>query len=218
MRIDIRLLDISMELDALELHLKYAEEQITHIERTEKDRYETLAKIQRSEMDDFEWQELRDEYTRRVEYLVPSFFRVPYLVVLYAVYESAIIEIACLLQEKQSQQLSIDDLRGDLLARANKYFTHVLKFQLCPDSKAWNKIILLSDLRHAIAHANGRIEMLNQTSRKKITNLAKKNMGIDIWNGHIMITKSLVEELLSNVRTSLDDLVNRYKEWDDKQS
>ena len=147
---------------------------------------------------------------------MPRFFRAPFLVVLYAVYESAVIEVARFVQERQSQPISIDDLRGDLLERAKKYYTHILKFDLCVNQKDWHRIMMLSELRNAIAHANGRVEMLNQGARKKITAWEKQEIGLSTYHGYIIIEPELAKNLLESVWSSLTDLVDRFKKWDDE--
>ena len=87
---------------------------------------------------------------------------------LYAVYESVVIEIADLIRDKQSQQIKIDDLRGNFLEKAKKYYKHILQFDLYSNEKAWQQIKMLSELRNAFAHANGRMDRLKPKPKKKL--------------------------------------------------
>lgn len=216
--VDFRLLDVSLELDALENHLQLIEKQIDHVGKKERLRLDTLIRKERLSSDEPEWHEAVSEYTQRIEFLLPRFFRGPFLVALYAVYESAVIELARLIQGKQSQPISMDDLRGDLLRKAKKYFSHILKFELCTNQKTWHKITMLSELRNALAHANGRVEMLNEGSRKKIRAWERLNLGLSTHYGYLIVEPRLARELFESVRTSLDELVRRYKEWDDEKT
>ena len=162
---DFRLLEIveiEHELYALEDHIKLIESQIKRFQRKERLRLDTHIKIQRLSPEDPEWHEAIQYYNERIEFLLPRFFRGPFLVALYAVYESAVTEIAQLMQKKMQQGISIKDLRGGFLERAKKYYGYILKFDLCTEEKVWQRINMLAELRNAFAHVNGRIEMLNE--------------------------------------------------------
>lgn len=213
--IDFRLLDVSMELKALEDYLETMEKQIDHIAASEKLILEAAIREQNIRPSDPEWHFEHQDYYHRVEFLFPRFFRGPFLVSLYAVYEVSVTEIARLLQKEQGKAISIDDLRGDdFLDRAKKYYKHILNFELCTDNEAWQQIKMLSEVRNAIAHTNGRIEMLRGRSKEKILDWEKKRIGIDTQWGYIAVDRAFVERTFSKVQSSLGDLVQRYKEWD----
>lgn len=181
--VDFRLLDVSMELHALEDFLATMEKQIDHIAASEKLRLEAAIRNQNITPDDAEWQFERQDYDHRVNFLLPRFFRGPFLVSLYAVYEASVTEIARLLQKSQGRAISIDDLRGaDFLNRAMKYYRHILNFELCTDNSAWQQIQMLSEIRNAIAHTNGRIEMLQESAKKgSWTGRRSELASIRIW-------------------------------------
>ena len=165
---DFRVLEIQSELYALEEHLETIEAQMDRIQRKERLRFDTFVKGERLSPEDIEWHQAIDDYTEHIEFLLPRFFRGPFLVSLYAVYESAVTEIAVLMQKELSTGISIKDIRGDFLERSKKYYKHILKFNLCPENKAWQRVKMLAELRNAFAHANGRMEMLKPESKKKI--------------------------------------------------
>ena len=137
---------------------------------------------------------------------------------LYAVYESAVIEIAKLMQQKLSQGISIKDLKGDFLERAKKYYKHILKFDLYTDDKAWLQVRMLAELRNAFAHVNGRMEMLKKNSRETLENCVQQKIGISIYSGYIVCDAKIVSEIFQIVRESIEDLLARYKQWDDNQN
>ena len=136
---------------------------------------------------------------------------------LYAVLETSVIEIARLIQQTQKQGIAINDLRGDFLERAKKYYKNVLKFELCSDDNAWQRIKILAEVRHAIAHANGRLDMLNENTKRKIKALEKQNLGISSYYNYLLVDSYFAKETFSKVRFLLESLVERYKEWDTKQ-
>lgn len=217
--LDFRLMDISLEHHALAEYLDTMEKQIDHITGSEKLILEAIIRDQRITPEDPEWDFEHQKYYHRVEFLLPRFFRRPFLVSVYAVYEASVTEIARLIQNRQGQAISIDDLRGDdLLDRAKKYYKHILKFDHCTDNSAWQQIKMLTEVRNAIAHTNGRIEMLCGQAKDKILDWEKKRIGIDTHWGYIVVDRAFVHKTFAYVQSSLDDLVQRYKQWDSAQS
>ena len=213
--IDFRLLDVALELSALEDYLETIERQIDHIRKSEKLLLDAAIRKQNLNADDPEWHEVLDPYEHRIEFLLPRFFRCPFLVSLYAVYETAVTEIARLIQKSQGQAIALSDIRGaDFLDQAKKYYKHILHFELCDDNAEWQQIIMLSQIRNAIAHTNGRIEMLRKKARDRIRNWEKKKIGMKSQWGYIIVDAAFVRKMFSSVQVSLLRLVDRYKQWD----
>jgi len=214
--IDFRLIEVELELSDLHYYLDLLEKQIKERQADYESDLQKIIKEKGLTPDDSDWQMVID-YENLKDYRMPRFFRAPFLISLYAVYESAVTEIAKLIKDKKDIAISINDLRGDFLDRAKKYFKDVLHFQLCQDKKAWQGINVLSVIRNAFAHANGRIEMFNQSLKQKILNLEKQKVGISSESGFIIIEERFSRDTLSSVSASLNDLVKRYKAWDDTQ-
>lgn len=216
--VDFRLLDVSLELSALKDYLETLEKQIEHIKKSEQEVLDATIRKLNITPDDPDWDFEHQTYDHRMEFLLPRFFRGPFLVSLYAVYESAVTEIARLIQKAQGQAISIDDLKGeDFLDRAKKYYKHILNFELCTDNSAWQQIKMLSEIRNAIAHTNGRIEMLRGKAKERIMDWEKRSIGIESQWGFIIIDATFLQRTFSRVQTSLEDLVERYKKWDNSQ-
>ena len=214
---DSRLVGASLELYGLEEHLKLIESQIVHIQKTEHHKARTSIREKRLHPDEPEWHIAWQEYHVRVDPL-PRIYRGPFLVALYAVYESIVTEIARLIQGKQSQRIGINDLKGGFLERAKKYYKCLLQFDLYSEEKVWQDVKMLFEIRNVFAHANGRLDMLNEKSRENMIIWEKQKLGISTWSGYIMCDKKLVARLFSEVRGSLEDLINRYKRWDDQNA
>ena len=165
--LDFRLLDIDLELSALDYHLNLIEQQIRNKAAFERILSQKKIKKLGLTSNDLEWHEEQHELDYIVEFLLSRLFRGPFLISLYAVYESGVTEVAALIQKRNKIAISINDLKGDFLKRAKKYYNVFFKdFELCSDNGVWQRISMLSDLRNAIAHVNGRIEMLNDKTRK----------------------------------------------------
>ena len=75
---DFRLLDASIELDALEEHLQLIKRQMEHIERTVRRKTETYICKEGLCPDDPEWHIAWQNYNYRIDSL-PRFFRGPFL-------------------------------------------------------------------------------------------------------------------------------------------
>jgi hypothetical protein len=215
--VDFRLLDVSLELHALEDHYELIEKQISHLIHAEKVSLDEYWKKEKLTPEDPEWDFARQECDRKIEFLLPRFFWGPFIVSLYAVLETSVLEIARLIQQNQKQGIGINDLRGDFLERAKKYYKNVIKFELCGDTNTWQRIKILAEVRHAIAHANGRLDMLNENTKKRIKALEKQNLGISSYYNYILLDSYFAKETFSKVRSLLKSLVDRYKEWDTKQ-
>jgi len=217
-KVDFRLLDISLELHALEDHYELIEKQLLHLGEAEKSALDEYRRKENLTPEDPEWDLARQECEQKVEFLLPRFFWAPFIVALYAVFETGVTEIARLLQKSHAQEIGIDDLRGDFLERANKYYKNILKFTLCDDDKTWQRIKMLAELRHAIAHANGRLDMLKEKSRRKVRAWEKQKIGISSYYNYLLIDSAFAKETLTQIRFSLESLVERYKDWDTKSN
>ncbi|MBM4274049.1 MAG: hypothetical protein FJ134_06260 [Deltaproteobacteria bacterium] len=212
------MIEIEAELFALDYHLNLIEEQIRNKEVFERMRSQRKIKKLNLTRDDPEWHEEQYELDYVIEFLLPRLFRSTFLVSLYAVYESAVTEIARLIQKQKVIAISINDLKGDFLDRAKKYFKDVINFQLYSGHEVWDRITMLSELRNAIAHTNGRIEMLNKGTKQKISSWEKQKVGISSLDGFVVIEEGFLRDTLRLVSASLNDLVERYKKWDDNQA
>ena len=203
--IDFRLTGVAVELIMLQEYLNLVEESIKRSQQEAADKRDAIVK---KFPDD--WDLASHDYCYQVEVMLPRILRGPFLVALFAVYESSVTEIASLIQKKQKQPIALDDIKGDLLDRAQKYYKHVLHFELSKSNRHWQRLVLLSDLRNAIAHTNGRIDMIRSGTKKKIL----KNQGVEEKFGYVIVTEAFLRETFELVNEDLEDLVARYKKWD----
>ncbi len=207
--VDFRLLEVGIELTTLKEHLKRIEDQI---EQRKKEIALELEEVRRLYDDYAEWDLARQELNIEIEieFSLPHILRGPFLVTLFSVYESAVTEIAGLIQKKQGQQIGIDDLKGDLLNRAKRYYKHILEFALSINNEHWKRLMILLDLRNIVAHENGRLEMVSREQRRKILRYEGANESYD----YLVVSRDFLSETLALVTDELEDLVARYREWD----
>jgi GTP1/Obg family GTP-binding protein len=132
---------------------------------------------------------------------------------LWAVFESGIVEIAKYLQGRQSQRLSIDDLRASNdFERALKYYADVLRFPLIEIDGAQERLNRLLLARKIIAHSNGRVEAIKPALLQKLHQLEKELGVVLVGTYHVSFPIGLVQEAALTVKNVLDDLIRRVKE------
>ncbi len=140
---------------------------------------------------------------------IPRFYNSPLLLILYAICEAAIVEIAGIVQNETGSLLGINELKGGFINRSTKYFEKVLRFKLFKKNEDWKRFKILTALRNAIAHANGRIDMVEKDLMSDIKKYAKSFKGINIESGVIVISLEFVEETISLMNTAILDLMSR---------
>lgn len=209
---EIELWALSEYLDALENYLPFMKEQ-------ERLRTDAWLKRKSSELDESDIDITLHELQDLVDDILPRFFHSPFLVALWSVYESAIINIASYLQKRDNISLSLKDIRGDnFLKRAKKYFDYVLHFPLCIDNHVWEYLQMVVVLRHSIAHGNGRITSIKSVeNQKKIKKWLKQDIGISVFNGNLIFSENFLQESYVILSNSLKDLLKRVREQRDRK-
>ena len=103
---------------------------------------------------------------------------------------------------------------GDFLNHARKYYRDTLKFELSQNNQYWERIRILTEIRHAIAHANGHLSMVTKKRREKIKKWIEQDIGIEDYYGDIIISRVFVREAFEIVKGELESLIERFKDWD----
>lgn len=204
---DLRFVEFFHELYALKDYIDSIESQLPDLIRKEKEKaHEKLSKMNCQD-DPFEYQAIEQETYELVEDVLPRYFRNPIIVTLWAIFESAIIEIAKEVKDQRNLPIVIKDINGDFLERTNKYFNHIIEIPLDTCGNSWQQLRKLYLLRNAIAHCNGRLENINSAcDRKKIVQWESENIGISTMNGNVLcspdfirVSHKIVLEFLTNI-------------------
>ena len=207
---DLRLVEVEVELGILEEQLEHIEEQIK-LGQTRAE--EEFAPNTPSE-DESDWDTRRQQYDYETEVILPRMWRSPFLVSMFSVYETSVTEVASLIQKKQERQIRLNDLRGEFLDRAKKYYKSILQFNLSTSNERWKRLNKLSDLRNVIAHTNGRLETVSRERKRKILRYEGANESYD----YLVVSRDFLSKTLALVTDELEDLVARYREWDTKSN
>ena len=97
------------------------------------------------------------------------------------------------------------------ISYAKKCCRDTLKFNLTQNSQSLER---LTELRHAIAHANGHLKLVREEKRKKIKKWIERNIGIKEYYGDIIVSGAFVRDAFEIVKGELESLTERFEDWD----
>jgi len=207
--IDFRFHEVKYELWALGEYIDMVERQLPIVERQEIDRVTSRLRAEGLEHDEAERSIASQTMVDLIENVAPRYFRGPILVALWAIYESASVEIAEYLREKKSALLALDDIRGNSdLDKTQKYFNKVLNFPLYTNDQAGNCLRELNLLRNELAHSNGRFSRIRPARRGEIERLATRGVTVS-QTDTLLFNNQFVRETFETVDSSLRDLITR---------
>lgn len=215
--LDNPLLEASCEIYAIEDYHKAIEEQIEHIQQKQKAQLDDYITKHKLTSDNPEWHNARTDYYDWIDLFLPRFFRGPFIVSLYALYESIVSEIANAIEKNKLDPhlKSFSSFRKkerlSFLERAHAYFDG-LNIDLCPDASTWEQLIILSKLRNAVAHANGRIESLSPPKREEIVQIVHYLPDVHAHSGYIAFGKDFVGRTTALVLSELRRLIECQRE------
>ena len=209
--LDFRFMAIEAELSVIVEHSESIERELPGLITNERERLE--AELTGSDEDEYVRQSMIHQIDEFADEMLPGLYRSPILVALWAIFESAILEIATYLQKEGGHRLGVDDLRGEnVFARARKYYEHILAFPLIESDRMTEELNVLLFVRNAIAHVNGRIEVIKARDLEKIRAWEKTQGGIRTDGQYLTFTGEFVQRMSNAVKASLDDLIKRVRE------
>lgn len=141
-----------------------------------------------------------------VRFKLSCTLRNPFLVTLFSVYELVVVEIAELIQGKKFYS---EDIKGNFLDWSKGYYKDELRFQLMGDNERWKRLKLLSDLRNAIVHRFGRVDMVDEKTMERI----RKHRLFKGDFEYIVVSEPFLRETFAVVKEELEELMKRYGEW-----
>jgi hypothetical protein len=206
---DLRFVEMFYELYALEDYIDSIESQLpVLIEREKEKTYQNMP-----ECDSIEWLQREQALYALIEDVIPRYFRNPIVVNLWAIFESAIIEIAKEIKDHQGLPITLDDIKGDFLERTNKYFNHIIKFPIDVRGSSWQHFRKFYLLRNALAHGNGRLDNIqNQDDFKHQLGLDNENGEVMIRDGNIFCSPSFIKNTLRIVFDFLGNITGKVKD------
>lgn len=211
-RIDFRFTQIEYELWALGHMLNVIEPTIVHL--AAQDEATTLGELREHgwEHDEAEVQIALQELSEKRERVLPRFMRGPFLIALWACFESALSDVARILQKEQNVVIALREVRGETpLKRARRYFEAVLRVPLDTDPDRMERLGDLYRIRNAFAHGNGlRTSMSEEAWQKLQGALRRQNLAIDRPEV-VVLTEDYVRNSFDDVNRSLRELIGRVR-------
>ena len=210
--VDFRFVDLEHELWSLGKYRELFEEQLSFLKDQERVRLRARLSSAESEMDDAERQFASEQVDVLVEEVLPRFFRGPYLIALWALFESGIIELADYLAQRKQLSLKLRDIRGrDPIEQWNKYFTHVVNYPLGVAESTWQRLDELRQVRHVLAHANGRLDLAEESARRKLEKWCGENRGLYAHFNLLIVSAEYTRTAHVLVTDTLSGLIGRVR-------
>ena len=207
--LDFRLLEVGIQLTTLKEHHDLIQDHIAQAEKAAEAKLKAgLQNLSLNDVDDGEADILQYEYDYHVEVVLPRIHRDPLVVVLYSVYESGVREVARHISGTLGVVTGIGS-NPDFLTCAKSFFDHYLGLKLSENSSRWERLHSLRQIRNLIVHGNGRLDLASPIQKKIV-----QDERIKEFLGFILIDEKYLEDLFRVVTSELEDLVERYKQWD----
>ena len=206
--IDFRLIELEQELRLISELRETLEHQIAHSIAQETLRTESAL---RKEHDWTEHEIAYQVLDHTLENLHSRLSRGLFLLALWAVFESVISEVAYFIADQRKANLKVQDLYGrSLRDKWSKYFSFVLGYELNFTKQEWMRLNELAALRNFFAHANGRVDQLNDKTKLKIKKI-KICGGVEMKLDYIFLNKEFLKDSTEFVHGIMQRLLERVK-------
>lgn len=211
-QIDFRFVELGYELWGLERYREVLEEQVKFLRDQKEIQAKAWLKQEGICPGNAGYHIAMQEVSELVDGVVPRFYRGPFLVALWSIFESGMEEISRYVSEKRGAGLRLRDIYGRTPEdKWRKYFEYVLDYDLRIDESSWKRLEELRALRNALAHSNGRVGLLKDDLSNKIKRWAEENRGIYIHLDFVTVSQKYAKEANDLVQNLLTDLISRVK-------
>lgn len=138
---------------------------------------------------------------------IPRFFRNSAVIMLWALFESYVKDLARYIMQKEGLSVSISDLKGkDPIDGFVKYFRYIANLDLGWSKEKQRELLELNKLRNHLAHCNGRLDSASEKVVKDAKSLAKTN-GIEIHEDCLIVTSEYLESAKNLALNTLESIV-----------
>lgn len=134
--------------------------------------------------------------------------------VLFAVFESVVKRLpeADWLPQAPPEAI-LRAARGDFVSTAVRFYRDTLGVELFKDPRQEELMRMLSDIRSAVAHATGNVSAFNANIERRIREQwTRKYDGLQITDGHLTVSPTLVLEAATAVEECLRGVIERLKQ------
>jgi hypothetical protein len=208
--IDFRYIAVEYELWGLGEVLQVLEATIDRL--AQEDEVATIAALRQAgaTIDDGDVDIAYQDIAAKRDYVLPRFVRGPFVIALWATFESLIQAIARERAKAMKAPLGMAQLRGDFIRKATVYFDAILRLPLESDPSRLSRLRDLYRVRNALVHANGNKEAMSEEGWNELaTTLLRRGVSADHYRGLVVLTPEYVASAFDDVSSSLRDLVAR---------
>ncbi len=210
--LNIMFLEVHYELNALKKHISIIESQLPMIIKSEQEKAKKAWCHDEKVTDEAIIKLKHYEINELVEIALPKYFRSSILVTLWAIFESAIHEIAKVEMKQQKLNKIFIDSGNSFFERFKNYYKNILKLPLETDGKSWQHLKMFYVFRNAIVHANGQLDNIkNESNKIKIKQWIKDDIGIKENKGNLLFSPEFIIKTYDIINNILKDLINKVK-------
>jgi hypothetical protein len=196
---------MSLELLILEDYLDILDSQLPGLIQRERDKI--------WEKVDLENQYAADGAAFRQHYLDEGisirFLTAAALIGIWAEYEACVTKLSEYLRSARGLSLELKHLKGGFLEAAKRYYEGVLRFPLHGPDTDWGRLDAIATVRHALAHANGRMVDVERYKRKKIEALISDGASLIVRDEYLIVTRKYARDAFTFINALLTDLASR---------
>lgn len=205
MRIDLRFVDLEQEVHVQRDYITMLATHLPAIVETERARIQALYdSLPPDECFGLAFVE------RELDEGIPTrAFVAASIIGLWATYETSVGDVADIARGRLDVKLELDDLRGNFLERARRYFRDVLRFELHTASADWPVLCDLAEVRNIFAHAAGRVRHRSKDKRERLLQLTRRHPGLAVHDDILVADTTAATHFHAVVARSLTDLFAR---------
>jgi hypothetical protein len=160
--------------------------------------------------DDAERQFVYQDIAEVRDYVLPRFMRGPFVVALWASFESTVRQVAWARSAEIGVSSRFKVGRGSFLARASGYFERRLALPLDLDAERYARLVDLYAVRNALAHANGLKDGMSAQEWRQLSQVGiRRGAPVDEWHDMLVLPHDFVERAYADVSGCVRDLVTR---------
>ena len=138
---------------------------------------------------------------------IPRLFRSSAVIMLWALFESYVKDLARYIKNQDGLDVSILDLRGsNAIDGYVKYFNYIADLDIEWDEEKQKKLLEINKLRNHLSHCNGRLESASEKIIKDAKNLEKID-GIEIRENCLIMSPEYLNSVKKLIIETLESLV-----------
>lgn len=151
-----------------------------------------------------------DKYRYLIEF--PSILRTSVFLSLYSFLENQLILLCKQIQSKKRIALSVNDINGNGIEKANKYLKKVVGINFPDEAEEWAYIKNCNQFRNCLVHNGGIVNEENKKLLKAIEAIPSVTSNYNLLDKELRLEKEFCLNFIKNIDTFWELLKNEYLE------